>query len=59
MSRPIAVRDQLSRQRVAFRSMMAALCAAWTTFTLKRAIADVASTAIRTIAISGWTRATF
>jgi hypothetical protein len=44
MSRAIGVRDQLSRHRIAFRAMMAALCAAWTTFTLKRAIADVAST---------------
>jgi hypothetical protein len=44
MSPAIAVQEQFSRHSIAFRSRMAALCRAWTTFTLKRAIADVAST---------------
>jgi hypothetical protein len=44
MNRAIAIQNQLSQHRIAFRSMMAALGAAWATFTLKRAIADVAST---------------
>ena len=43
MSPAIAVQEQFSRYSVAFRSRMAALCGAWTTHTLKSAIADVAS----------------
>jgi hypothetical protein len=44
MSRVIAVQEQLSRLPIALRSRMAALWAAWTTSTLRRAIAEVAST---------------
>jgi hypothetical protein len=43
MSRAIAVEERFSRRSIAFRSRMAALCAALTTCTLKHAIADLAS----------------
>ena len=44
MSRVVAVQEQFSRRSITFRWWIQALCSVLTTRTLKRAIADLAST---------------
>jgi hypothetical protein len=43
MSAQFVAQQQYLRYSMAFRARVAALCAAWTIYTLKRASADVAS----------------